>query len=105
LYLGAKNDPLYEYGVGMNKIFDYMLAKKPVINGIKSEGNPLELSGCALTVAPEQATDLAEGIKKLQQMSQTTRDEMGQKGYDYVIKHHDYTVLAEKFIDAFNTVK
>jgi glycosyltransferase involved in cell wall biosynthesis len=105
LYLGAKNDPLYEYGVGMNKIFDYMLAKKPVINGIKSEGNPLELSGCALTVAPEQATDLAEGIKKLQQMSQTTRDEMGQKGYDYVIKHHDYTVLAEKFIDAFNTAK
>ncbi len=105
LYMGAKNDPLYEYGVGMNKIFDYMLAGKPVINGIRSDGNPLELSGCAVTVAPENANALAEGVNFLQQMPLQQRMEMGQKGHDYVIKHHDYSVLAKQFIDALQTAK
>ena len=100
LYLGAKNDPLYEYGVGMNKIFDYMLASKPVINGIRSGGNPLDLSGCALTIPPEDAAALADAITRLQQMSQEEREMMGQKGHDYVVENHNYTVLAKKFLDA-----
>lgn len=100
LYLGAKNDPLYEYGVGMNKIFDYMLASKPVINGIRSGGNPLDLSGCALTIPPEDAAALADAITRLQQMPEEDREIMGQKGHDYVVENHNYTVLAKKFLDA-----
>lgn len=103
LYLGAKNDPLYTYGVGMNKIFDYMLAAKPVINGVNSPGNPLDLSGCALAVEAENAKALADGINTLCAMSQEQRNTMGQKGYDYVIQHHDYKVLSKAFIHALES--
>lgn len=100
LYLGAKNSPLYEYGVGMNKIFDYMLAAKPVLNGVRSAGNPLDLSGCGLSVIPEDAQSLAKGIETLRQMPAKQREAMGQKGRSYVIEHHDYKVLARQFLKA-----
>ncbi len=103
LYLGAKNDPLYTYGVGMNKIFDYMLAAKPVINGVNSPGNPLDLSECAVAVEPENATALSRGIETLCAMSEEERNAMGQKGYDYVIAHHDYKVLSKRFIEALES--
>ena len=103
LYLGAKNDPLYTYGVGMNKIFDYMLAAKPVINGVNSPGNPLDLSGCAVKAEAENAEDLAKGIAALCAMSGEERTAMGQKGYDYVIKHHDYKVLSKEFLNALES--
>ncbi len=103
LYLGAKNDPLYTYGVGMNKIFDYMLAAKPVINGVNSPGNPLDLSGCAVKVEPENAKALAAGIQTLCAMNEEQRITMGQKGYDYVIEHHDYKVLSKRFLEALQS--
>ncbi len=103
LYLGAKDDPLYTYGVGMNKIFDYMLAAKPVINGIRSDGNPLDLSGCAITIPPEDPQALADAIGTFMQKDAAELAEMGQKGADYVIANHEYTVLAQKFIDALSS--
>ena len=103
LYLGAKDDPLYTYGVGMNKIFDYMLAAKPIINGIRSAGNPLELSGCAVTIPPEDPKALADAVHLLQQKAPSELAEMGQKGYDYVTENHEYTVLAQRFIDALHS--
>ena len=105
LYLGAKNHPLYEYGVGMNKIFDYMLAAKPVLNGVRSAGNPLDLSGCGLTLPPENAAALAEGIETLRRMTPQQRAQIGQKGRDYVVAHHDYRVLAKEFLQAITPVE
>ncbi len=103
LYLGAKNDPLYTYGVGMNKIFDYMLAAKPVINGVNSPGNPLDLSGCAVKVEAENAAALAEGISTLCGMSREERKAMGRKGCNYVIAHHEYKVLSKRFLEALES--
>ncbi|MBQ6818636.1 MAG: glycosyltransferase family 4 protein [Clostridia bacterium] len=105
LYLGAKDDPLYTYGVGMNKIFDYMLAAKPVINSVRSAGNPMELSGCALTIPPEDGQALAAAVDELRQKDPAALAEMGQKGYEYVIQNHEYTVLAQQFIDALTSAR
>ncbi len=103
LYLGAKDDPLYTYGVGMNKIFDYMLAAKPIINGVRSAGNPLDLSGCAVTVPPEDAKALANGIDQLRQKTPLQRSQMGEDGRNYVMEHHDYRILAKQFIVALES--
>jgi spore maturation protein CgeB len=37
-------------------------------------------------------------------MSQEEREMMGQKGHDYVVENHNYTVLAQKFLDALCSV-
>lgn len=100
LYIGAKKSPLYRYGVGMNKMFDYMLAAKPVINGVESPKTPMEMSGCAVAVEAENAKAIAEAVSELMQKSPEELSEMGEKGREYVLNNHQYTTLAQNFIDA-----
>ena len=51
-YVGRYSNPLYRYGVSYNKYFDYMLAKKPVIESSESINSPSELAGCGFIVMP-----------------------------------------------------
>ena len=103
LYLDARSDKLFEYGIGKNKMFDYMLASKPVIFGMNSAGNPLELSGCGLKILPEDTESLVEGIEALRQKTAEELAEMGRKGHDYVVEKHEYSVLANQFIEALKS--
>lgn len=100
LYIGAKKSPLYQYGVGMNKMFDYMLAAKPIINGVESPKTPMEQAECAIQVPAEDAEAIARAVSQLKDMSSEQLIEMGNKGKEYVLSHHQYDFLAQSFIEA-----
>lgn len=103
LYIGAKKCPLYSYGIGMNKIFDYMYSSKPIIFGIETTTNYIADSECGLTVDPDNPKNIAEAINELSKLEKQQLEEMGQKGKNFVIKNHDYKKLAEDFIKAINS--
>lgn len=102
LYIGWKNSPLYRFGISPNKLFDYMMAAKPIIHAVEAGNDPVAESGCGISVAPENPVAIAEAIKKLIDMSPLEREEMGRRGKEYVIKNHDYRILAKKFLEAIN---
>ncbi|MEG0692150.1 MAG: glycosyltransferase family 4 protein [Oscillospiraceae bacterium] len=102
LYIGAKRTQLYQYGVGMNKIFDYMLAKRPILYGIEASNNMIAEADCGITIEPESAKAIVEGAQQLLLKSEQQLNAMGQNGYKYVLEHHDYKKLAKRFIDAIN---
>ena len=99
LYLGAKRSPLYQYGVGMNKLFDYLLSGRPILYGVAGAGNLVERSGCGLTLPPEDPRAIVEGAKALLALSPEERAELGKRGKDYVRDHHRYDRLAKEYID------
>jgi glycosyltransferase involved in cell wall biosynthesis len=99
LYIGAKKIPLYRYGVGMNKIFDYMFSAKPIIFGIQTGDNPIKNSGCGIVIDAADAKSISDAINHLANLSEQERAEMGQKGKEYVINNHDYVKLSQDFID------
>lgn len=90
--------PLYRYGISLNKLFDYLAARKPLILAGHPINNPVEESGCGLTVPPRNPQALAEAIIKLYRMPKEEREAMGQRGREYVEKHHAIPVLARKLI-------
>lgn len=96
LYIGAKKTPLYKYGVGMNKIFDYMLSKRPIIYGIEASNDVVAEAGCGITIKPENPRAIAEGAKDLSERMSEELVLMGEKGYQYVCKNHDYEKLAKR---------
>ena len=98
LYIGWKCQPLYRFGISPNKLMDYMMAKKPVIHAIEAGNDLVAESGCGISVVPEDPKAIADAVLHLFEMSQEKRDAMGQKGHDYVKTHHDYSVLAQKFL-------
>ncbi len=97
LYIGAKRIKLYKYGVGMNKIFDYMLSKRPIINGVEASNDPISDAACGITIKPENPQAIASAAKQLSETTKQELNEMGLNGYNYVLQNHNYEKLAKRF--------
>lgn len=98
LYVGAKPHSLYRYGVSMNKMYDYMMAGKPIINGVKASNDDVADAGCGITIEPESPEAILEAVCTLKKMSLSEREKIGANGRKWVLENAEYTVLAEKFL-------
>lgn len=100
LILSWERSPLYRFGISPNKIFDYMMAGKPIIHAVEAPNEPVAESGCGISIPPEDPCAIADAIRALMRMSSAARTEMGERGRSYVKAEHDYKVLAARFLDA-----
>lgn len=100
LYIGANKSKLYRVGVSPNKLFDYMMAAKPVIEAIGAKGSIVEKAKCGFIVEPDNPKKLAETIIKIKNTSKSTLQNMGKQGHSFVLKNHAYDYLAKKFVKA-----
>lgn len=98
LYIGLQPKPLFRFGVSPNKLFDYMMAKKPIVYAIDAANNPVEEAHCGYSAPPNDAHAIATTLLRLAQFSPEEREAMGNNGFSYVIERHEYSVLAESFI-------
>lgn len=102
LYIGLQRQPLFRFGISPNKLIDYMMASKPIIQAINAGNNVVKDVGCGIDVEPENPEAIAEAILKLKSLSKEELNHMGSKGKEFVLKNHDYKVLAKKFIDVIS---
>ena len=103
-YLGRYKSPLYLHGVSYNKYFDYMLAKKPILESSEFIKDQVELSGCGIIVPPENKEAIINGILQFYNMKKEDRDFLGLKGYEFVKKYHNYGSLSKLYIDLFDSI-
>ncbi len=99
LYVGAEPCSLYRFGVSMNKVYDYMMASKPIIYGVEAANNDVEDAGCGITIRPGDAEEIQNAALRLLEMSAEERDAMGERGRAWVTQSCDYTKLAENFLN------
>lgn len=98
-YIGAIDSPLYRFGACMNKMFDGMMAGKPIIFAITAPPTPVEECGCGLIVKPESTSEIVDAIRKLMIMDPAEREAMGMRGKDEVMEKYTYEKLAKSFVD------
>jgi len=99
LYIGLQKQPLFRFGISPNKLFDYMLAGKPIIQAIDAGNDPVKEASCGISIEPEDPPALTEAIKSILSWSPEERQQAGLRGREYVIRHHDYRVLAARFAE------
>jgi glycosyltransferase involved in cell wall biosynthesis len=99
-YMGLAKCGLFHYGVSPNKLYDYMLAARPVIYAVEASNNPVGDADCGVTVPVGEPETIVGAVRKLMAMSENERRESGERGRKYVLKNHDYAVLAQKYLDA-----
>lgn len=102
LFFSLQKCPLFRFGVSPNKLFDYMMAEKPIINAVEAGNDLVRESGCGITVEPGNIENYVNAIKLFVKMKQEEREAMGKRGKEFVLKHHNYKILAHKF---FNEMK
>ncbi|TMH32224.1 MAG: glycosyltransferase family 4 protein, partial [Betaproteobacteria bacterium] len=99
-YIGWQRTPIYRFGIAPNKLMDYMMAGCAVLHSVDAGNDPVAEARCGVTVAPESAKAVAQGLRQLAALSADERHAMGERGHAFVLAHHTYPVLARRFLDA-----
>lgn len=89
---------LYQYGIGMNKIYDYMCSGRPVAMAVSASNNPVSESDCGLVSAAGDAKALSESYVDLSVMSAQRRAEIGARGREHAFARYGSDVIAGELI-------
>jgi glycosyltransferase involved in cell wall biosynthesis len=98
LVISWQSTPLYRFGVSPNKLMDYMMAGRPVIQAIDASNDLVSESGCGVTVPAEDPAAIAGAVLQLMNLNPEARSQMGECGRRYVRANHDYRFLASRFL-------
>jgi glycosyltransferase involved in cell wall biosynthesis len=99
-YIGWQRLPIYRFGIAPNKLMDYMMAECVVLHSVEAGNDPVAEVGCGLSVVPESPQAVAGGVSQLLALSTAERRAMGERGRQFVLRHHTYEVLARRFLEA-----
>ena len=100
LYLGWNRNRLYRFGISPNKLFDYMMASKPVVHAVEAGNDLVAESGCGISCPPDDPAAVADAIRDLLGRPRLELQAMGRCARDYVVRHYDYSMLARQFLES-----
>lgn len=104
LYVGFQRRSLYRFGISPNKIYDYMMAGKPIIQAIEAGNNIVKEAKCGLYVTPDNIEEITNAILELKEMSSIDRKKLGDNGNQYVLQYHSYEVLTGNYLNILNNL-
>lgn len=99
LYFSVRNSSVWEYGQSLNKVIDYMFAAKPIIASYSGFQSMINEAGCGSFVPAEDEIALVNEINQYKSMPNDRLNEMGRKGYNWLIKNRTYDSLAGKYLE------
>lgn len=99
----AADSSLYRFGMCFNKLYDSMMAAKPVLCAIHTPDSVIRTYKCGMMVRPQDAEELAQAVEKMSQLPEARRKQMGENGKQAVLQHFVYDILAEEFASLFNS--
>lgn len=99
LCVGAVKSDLYRFGVSPNKMIDYMIAGKPIVQYIESGYDIIKLSETGLSIETENPRALADAILEVKQMSPEQLEKIKANGLKFVMENHEYKLLSERYIE------
>nr|WP_296480587.1 glycosyltransferase family 4 protein [uncultured Acetatifactor sp.] len=101
-FIGSLLCALYRrFGVCLNKMYDSMMAAKPVLFAVDTSGSPIEEYQCGIVIKPEHAGEIAANIERLFHMPESEQKKMGERGKQAVIACFTYDVLGKQFAELF----
>ncbi len=98
LYIGSKKSKIYEYGLPATKMLDYLMAKKPIISAMYDSENIVNEACCGISVPCEDYRAIATALNDMSEYDVNILKKMGENGYAYVKKNHDYEKLTKRYV-------
>ncbi len=94
-YHGCRPLALYQHGISPNKLMDYMLAARPVLNAVPDVQNDVVAAArCGRVVAAGDVQAIAAAIREFASMTRDQRETLGANGRRHVLAHHNYRRIA-----------
>lgn len=102
IYVGALKNNMFRFGVCMNKIFDSMMAGKPMLYAVDAPNNFAEEYHCGIAVSAENLSDICNGLNQLLSLNENDLRILGQNGKKAVLEQFTYNKLANTFLKSID---
>lgn len=103
-YLGLKDTQANRKGISTNKLFEYLYTKKPILASYNTDFDLVKESNCGISVPSESPHLISEALISIYKCTKWEREEMGLRGYNYLLKNHTFEVITQKYKTLFKTL-
>jgi glycosyltransferase involved in cell wall biosynthesis len=93
---GVQNLPLYDYGISLNKLTDYLASGRPIVFFGRSSYDPVRDSDLGASVPSGAPADIADAIIALVERSPEERRAMGERAKAHLLRFHDLETLTTR---------
>jgi len=93
---GVQNLPLYDYGISLNKLTDYLASGRPIVFFGRSSYDPVRDSDLGASVPSGAPSDIADAIIDLVERSPEERRAMGERAKAHLLRFHDLETLTSR---------
>lgn len=101
LYFSVHDSKVWEYGLSLNKLIDYMLAGKPIIASYSGYPSMVNEALCGTFVPAKDVAALIKTIQEYSTMSGEQLAEIGRKGREWLMEHRPYEKIALEYCRLF----
>ncbi len=98
LYLSVNDSEIWDYGLSLNKLIDYMLAAKPIVASYSGYPSMIDEAECGTFVPAGDAVALRDEIRRFAVMAAEDREVMGERGRSWLLGNRVFKVLAEDYL-------
>lgn len=89
--------PITQYGLSLNKLFEYLAAGNPILSDIKTNYDLLERYGAGIVIASQKPEEVAEAIETIAKASPEHRRRMSENAR-IAAADYDFKLLTDKLI-------
>lgn len=98
LYFATKGSRVWDYGLSLNKLTDYMLSGKPILGSYSGFPSMVNEAGCGSFVPAGDVEALKVEILRYQAMPTNEREALGVRGRLWITQHRGYQRLAMTYL-------
>jgi glycosyltransferase involved in cell wall biosynthesis len=96
---------IYRFGSSPNKLFDYMLAARPIVFACDVPGNVVAKAGAGINVPANNPVNIAAALTHLADLPASERARMGARGRAFVETEHNYRILGQRYLNVFKELR
>ena len=86
-----------KFGAAMNKVYDSMMAAKPIVYAVDIPNNDVDKFNCGITVELENSQSIADAIIKLKALDVSELAKIGDNGRIAALLNYDYEIISQNF--------
>lgn len=97
LYFSTYKSKVWDFGLSLNKLIDYMKSGKPIVASYSGFPSMVNEAQCGEFIPANDTSALIKTILKLKEMPKNEREEIGLRGKVWIYKNRDYSKLAQDY--------
>ena len=91
-----RDNPVFQWGISPNKLFDYFAMTKPVLAAVNTALNPVQLANAGIALAHLNPLSLSEAMQQMYEATPVQRQHWGENAWYYLQQYHTQTAVGKK---------